>query len=342
MAESKLGVAVVGYGYWGPNLVRNFTLNADAEVRWVCDQDATRLELARSQHPGIGITANLNEVLGDNGVDIVAVATPVSTHFEIARQALESGRHVFIEKPMTHTTEQSERLIELSEAKGLVVMVDHTFIYTGAVRKIKEIVSSGQLGNILYFDSVRVNLGLFQNDVNVVWDLAPHDLSIMDHIIGLKPRAVQSVGVAHARPGMENIGYITVFFHDNVIGHFHVNWLAPVKVRLILIGGDRKMLVFDDMEPSEKVKIYDKGITVDSDDREGKYQSLVRYRMGDMFAPYIDNTEALKLEVAHLVECINDRKKPITDGKTGLNVVRILEAAERSIRSGGEIISFES
>ncbi len=329
-------VAVIGLGYWGPNLVRNF-LGTDGIGGVIgCDKDAQRLANIKRRFPETELSDDYPDILRRDDVEIVAIATPVSSHFSLAKAALEAGKHCWVEKPFTATVAEAETLINLAEKKGLKIMVDHTFIYTGAVRKIKDLIDKGVLGDLYYFDSVRINLGLFQHDVNVVWDLAPHDLSIMDYLIDKRPVSVSAVGSCHIGNRLENIAYLTVNFDNDVIAHFHVNWLAPVKIRTVMIGGTKSMILYDDMENSEKVKVYDKGVEVKT--KEGVYQTLVQYRMGDMYAPKLDQTEALTIATQHFVDCIRENKVPITDGVAGLNVVRILEAADCSIKQQGKII----
>ncbi|KAA3646304.1 MAG: gfo/Idh/MocA family oxidoreductase [Chloroflexi bacterium] len=329
-----LNIAVIGYGYWGPNIVRNFVEAPGANVLAVCDQDEARLEQAQSRYPGITTTMNPEDLINNDAIDAVAVVTPVATHYDLALKALQSSKHVLVEKPMTATVEQGETLVQEAQQRGLTLMVDHTFVYTGAVRKIQELVNSGELGDVYYYDSTRINLGLFQHDVNVLWDLAVHDLTIMDYVLAEKPIAVSATGISHVAGEPENVAYLTLFFENNMIAHINVNWLAPVKVRSMLIGGSKKMIVFDDLEPSEKLKIYDKGITV-SDAPESVYEMLIGYRAGDMWAPKIERSEALRVEALHFVECIQDNKTPLTDGKAGLRVVRILEAANQSMQQQG-------
>lgn len=337
-----IGVGVIGYGYWGPNLVRNFAEAPGSQVLAVCDLRPERLALARSRYPAIETTTDYREVLANGRVDAIAIATPVSTHFDLAMQALRAGRHVLVEKPLTATSEQAARLIEEAAARRRVLMVDHTFVYTGAVRKIRELVADNELGDIYYYDSVRVNLGLFQHDVSVIWDLAVHDISIMDYVLTSRPRAVSATGMSHVPGEPENIAYLTLFFDGRLIAHIHVNWLAPVKVRRTLIGGSRKMIVYDDLEPSEKVKVYDKGITVNKDDAESVYEMLIGYRTGDMWAPQLDGTEALQTETLHLLHCIEHCAHPVTDGEMGLRVVRILEAATQSIAAQGRLVELDT
>jgi len=327
-------IAVIGLGYWGPNLVRNFIAARGVEEVGCFDVDLGRLQWVKKVYPNVRPFSSFQEVLMSD-MDAVVVATPVSTHFPLGWQALEHGKHLLLEKPMAATVEECEKLIELAAKKNRLLMVDHTFVYTGAVRKIKEMVAQGLIGDVYYFDSVRINLGLFQHDVNVLWDLASHDLSIMNHVLEHQPRGVSAVGVDHFN-GIEDVAYLAVHFDAELIAHFHVNWLAPVKIRRILIGGSKKMIVYDDMEPSEKVKVYDKGVEVTT--REGIYSTLVQYRTGDMFAPKLDPTEALSLLAQEFVDAIHTSRPPLTDGQMGLSVVRILEAAERSMKNKGQLV----
>ncbi len=332
-------VGVIGLGYWGPNLVRNFMMQPDVEKVTACDQRVERLQFIKNKFPSAQLTENPMEVIkGD--VDIIVIATPVYTHFELAKQSLEAGKHIWVEKPFTSTTAEAEELIEIAEKKNLKIFVDHTFIYTGAVRKIKELVSKGELGKILYFDSERINLGLFQRDVNVVWDLAPHDLSIMNYVLGdHKIEAVSSNGIANYN-GKENIAHLSIYFEDNCFAHFHVNWTSPVKIRRMIVGGDKKMLVFDDMENFEKIKVYDSGVEFKT--QESIHEALVQYRIGDMFSPKINQTEALALGAREFIDAINENRKPLTDGVDGLNVVRILEASSESLKNRGKMIYFSN
>lgn len=329
-----IGIAVVGYGYWGPNLVRNFSVIDGAKVVAVVDQRPDRRETVERVYPTVRTYAEVDAMLQDTDVDAVVIATPVSSHFPLSMQALEAGKHVLVEKPMTSTVAEGERLVAEAGARGLTLMVDHTFIYTSAVRKIRELVSEGQLGELYYYDSVRVNLGLFQHDVSVLWDLAVHDLSIMDYLIGQTPIKVAATGIAHIEDQPVNMAYLTCFFEGSTIAHFHVNWLAPVKVRETLICGSERMVVFDDLEASEKVKVYDKGIVLGDPDQIG-FEPRVGYRTGDMWAPRLDTTEALQVEAEHFVECIDTGQRPDSDGDAGLRVVRILEAATKSLEAQG-------
>jgi predicted dehydrogenase len=334
-------IGVIGYGYWGPNLVRNFSEVVGAHVVAVSDLQPQRLALLNGRYPALWTATDPREVIHHAEVDAVIIVTPVSTHYDLALQALKAGKHVLVEKPLAETSEQSIRLIEEASQRNRVLMVDHTFVYTGAVRKIQDLVANNGLGDIYYYDSVRVNLGLFQHDVNVIWDLAVHDLSIMDYVLPLQPWAVSAVGMSHIPREPEDVAYITLFFGGNLIAHIHVNWLAPVKVRRTLIGASRKMILYDDLEPSEKVKVYDKGITVDNHS-DGVYQMLIGYRTGDMWAPQLDMTEALRIEALHFVRCIEEGECPTTDGEAGLRVVRILEAATRSMAAQGRLVELDT
>ncbi|WP_201277940.1 Gfo/Idh/MocA family protein [Scytonema millei] len=336
-AIHTINIGVIGYGYWGPNLVRTFADLPGAKVVAVSDFKIERLAKVQSRYPAVKVTTDSQDLLADPKIDAIAIATPVSTHYDLALAALQAGKHVLVEKPMTVSSEQAIRLIEEAQRRNLVLMVDHTFVYTGAVRKMQELVASKAIGDVYYYDSVRVNLGLFQHDVNVIWDLAVHDLSIMDYVLQAKPTAVSATGMSHIPGEPENIAYLTLFFDNSAIAHIHVNWLAPVKVRRTLLGGSQKMICYDDLEPSEKIKVYDKGITVNGSP-ENVYQMLVGYRTGDMWSPKLDMTEALQTEALHFVDCIQQGKRPITDGEAGLRVVRILEAATQSIKQQGQLV----
>ncbi len=332
-------VGVIGLGYWGPNLVRNFMAQPDVEKVTACDKRTDRLQFIKNKFPSAYLSENPGEVINGDS-DIIVIATPVYTHFDLAKQSLEAGKHIWVEKPFTATTAEGEALIEIADKKGLKIFVDHTFIYTGAVRKMKELVSRGELGKILYFDSERINLGLFQRDVNVVWDLAPHDLSIMNYVLGdNKIEAVSSNGIANFN-GKENIAHLSIYFEDNCFAHFHVNWTSPVKIRRMIVGGDRKMLVFDDMENFEKIKVYDSG--VDFKTQESIHEALVQYRIGDMFSPKVNQTEALALGAREFIDAINENRNPLTDGIDGLKVVKILEASSESLKNRGKMIYFSN
>jgi predicted dehydrogenase len=339
--RNYINIGIIGYGYWGPNLVRNFSDISEARVKVVSDFKSELLAKVQVRYPSVQTTTNCQDIFNDPGVDAVVIATPVSTHFDLALAALKAGKHVMVEKPITTTSEQAIRLIEEAEKRNLVLMVDHTFVYTSAVRKIHDLIVSNALGDIYYYDSVRVNLGLFQRDVNVVWDLAVHDLSILNYILPSQPHAVSATGVSHVPGGPENIAYLTLFFANNLIAHINVNWLAPVKVRRTLIGGSQRMIVYDDLEPSEKIKIYDKGITLNGNP-ESVYQMLIGYRAGDMWSPKLEITEALQTEGLHFIDCIQQGDRPITDGKAGLQIVKILEAATQSMGKKGQLVELNS
>jgi predicted dehydrogenase len=330
-------IGVIGYGYWGPNLVRNFVESNQAQVTAISDLQPERLTTARLRYPATRATASFQELLDDPEIDAVVIATPVFSHFDLACKALSAGKHVLVEKPMTASSEQAARLVDLAASKRLVLMVDHTFVYTSAVRKMRELVDAGDLGQIYYYDSVRINLGLFQTDVNVIWDLAVHDLSILNYVLPCHPVAVSATGMSHVPGEAENIAYLTLFFDTNLLAHVHVNWLAPVKIRRTLIGGSRKMIVYDELEGSEKLKVYDKGINV-SDQAEKLYQMKINYRAGDMWAPQLDNTEALRVEALEFIRCVESGTRPLTDGEAGLRVVRILEAATTSLARRGALV----
>jgi predicted dehydrogenase len=334
-SRDVLRVGVIGYGYWGPNIVRNFQGHEKADVVAVCDKNPKSLSRVRRSHPEVPVTSDQMEVLTSTQVDVVAVVTPVWTHFELAKLALENGKHVFVEKPFTSTTAQAEQLIELAERKNLKIMVDHTFLFTGAVKRIKQFVDDGTLGALYYYDSTRVNLGLFQHDCNVIWDLAPHDLSIMDHLIASQPEAIVATGANHLN-GHADVAFLTIYYPNNLIAHINVNWLSPVKVRTTLLGGEKKMLVWNDLEADEKVKLYDRGVQMMSG--EAVYQQLVRYRTGDMWSPNIEQIEALKVEASYFIDCIRNDKRPFNDGRAGLRIVRMLEAADESLRHKGKVV----
>jgi predicted dehydrogenase len=335
-------IGVIGYGYWGPNIVRNFHTHEGAEVSMVCDKNPKTQERLRKAHPSMAFSTDENEILKSPSIDLVAVVTPVWTHYELAKKALENGKHVFVEKPFTCSVAQAEELVELADKKNLKIMVDHTFLFTGAVKKIRQLIDEGSMGDLYYYDSLRVNLGLFQHDVNVIWDLAPHDLSIMDYVIGEKPDAVVATGESHLN-NIEDVAFITVYFPKKIIAHVNVNWLSPVKVRTTLIGGEKKMLVWNDLEADEKIKIYDKGVSMSNAANPanpgGLHKLLVSYRSGDMWAPQVEQIEALRAETAYFLQCIQENKTPFNDGVAGLRVVRILEAADKSVRKRGEVVS---
>lgn len=334
LKQQKIGIAVIGVGYWGPNLVRNFNSIESAEVVGVADLDPSKLEKISRTYPGIKTSDDFNQLLADPRVDAVAIATPVHTHYPLTMAALRAGKHVLVEKPIAETSEQARAMVQEAKRADLILMVDHTFIYTPAIQKIKELIDTNDIGDIYYYDSTRINLGLFQGDINVVWDLAIHDLSIIQYIFPFDPVAVSAIGTSHVAGQPENMAYLSLFFENSCIAHVNVNWLAPVKVRQTLIGGSRKMIVYNDLEASEKIKVYDKGITC-APSAEDMQQLRVGYRAGDMWAPHLAATEALQTEAKHFVDCICSGRTPISDGIAGLRLVEILEAASQSMQQRG-------
>ncbi len=330
-----LTFGVIGYGYWGPNIVRNLHAVGNARVAAVCDKLPANLERAKKAYPAVHVTTLADDILLSPDIDAVAVITPVWTHYELAKKALLNGKHVFVEKPFASTSRQAEELVELADKLGLTIMVDHTFLFTGSVKKIRQLMDENALGKLYYYDSMRVNLGLLQHDVDVLWDLAPHDLSIVDYLINQPVEGVVATGSSHVN-GHVDVAFMTLYYPDNVIAHINVNWLSPVKVRMTLIGGEKKMLVWNDMVADEKIRVYDKGVNVTN--REGLYDLMVSYRSGDMWAPRIEATEALKAELEYFVECVLGGKRPFNDGQAGLRVVRMLEAADESLKRKGEVV----
>jgi len=330
-----MNFGVIGYGYWGPNVVRNLASLEGSEVLAIADRSPIARKRAQKAYPGIKVTPDAAEVISSPKIDAVAVITPVWTHYELAKAALENGKHVFVEKPFTSTAAQGEELISLALQKNLKIMVDHTFLFTGAVKKISQLLDEGTLGKLYYYDSTRINLGLFQHDINVLWDLAPHDLSIMDYLIKASPEAIVATGQKHLN-GCEDVAYMTLYFPDKVIAHINVNWLSPVKVRTTLIGGEKRMLVWNDLEADEKVKVYDRGVDITS--REGVYELLVNYRSGDMWAPQLEQVEALRQELTYFVDCISSGQEPFNNGCAGLRVVNMLEAASESLSKSGALV----
>jgi predicted dehydrogenase len=326
---------VIGYGYWGPNIVRNLVGLEDSHVLGIADLDPACRQRAQKAHPTIPVTANACELIASTKIDAIAIISPAWTHYELAKAALKNGKHVFVEKPFTSNAAQGEELINLAQRRNLRIMVDHTFLFTGAVRKIEELVKEGTLGNLYYYDSTRVNLGNFQHDVNVLWDLAPHDLSIMDHLIKATPEAIVATGEKHLNDH-EDVAFMTLYFPDKIIAHINVNWLSPVKVRTTLIGGEKRMLVWNDLEADEKVKVYDKGAEATS--REGFYNLFVNYRSGNMWAPRLEQVEALRQEMSYFVDCITSGQDPFNDGCAGLRVVKMLEAASQSLSKRGSLV----
>jgi predicted dehydrogenase len=330
-----MNFGVIGYGYWGPNVVRNLTSLEDSQVLAIAEMSPTARRRAQKAYPGINVTRDASDVFLSAKIDAVAVVTPVWTHYELAKAALENGKHVFVEKPFTSNAAQAEELINLASKKNLKIMVDHTFLFTGAVKKIWQLLEEGTLGRLYYYDATRVNLGLFQHDINVLWDLAPHDLSIMDHLIKASPEAIVATGQKHLN-GYEDVAYMTLYFPEKVIAHINVNWLSPVKVRTTLIGGEKRMLVWNDLEADEKVKVYDRGVDITS--REGVYELLVNYRSGDMWAPQLEQVEALRQELSYFVDCISNGQELLNDGYAGLRVVKMLEAASESLSKRGALV----
>ena len=327
-------IGLIGYGYWGPNLARNFNANPDLELSYICDCSQDRLKAASALYKLTKFVSDPEALFRDTDLDAIAVATPVSTHFDLARRALESGKDVWLEKPMTEKVEQAEELIEVAEKNRKVLHVDHTFVYTGAVRKIKELIDKGELGDLIYYDSTRVNLGLFQQDVNVIWDLAPHDISIMDYLMPFKKMAVSATGSKFYGNGIVPKALLTIYMENNIVGHINVSWVSPVKIRQTLIGGTAKMVLYDDNQPSEKIKVYDKGVQL-FETKEDLYHLKVQYRVGDMWAPKVSDHEALGMQTKHFAECLKTRQKPLTDGRAGLEVVKILVASQKSLKGRG-------
>jgi predicted dehydrogenase len=333
--ETLVKFGVIGYGYWGPNVVRNLDQLDGSVMVAVCDKSPAARKRIHKAYPHVKVVSETAELVSSTEIDAVAIVTPVWTHYELTKAALENGKHVFVEKPFTSDSGQAEELINLAAKKNLKIMVDHTFLFTGAVKKIGQLLDEGALGKIYYYDSTRVNLGLFQHDINVIWDLAPHDLSIIDHLIKETPEAVSATGQTHLN-GHEDVAFITVYFPNKIIAHINVNWLSPVKVRTTLIGGEKKMLVWNDLEADEKIKVYDKGVHISS--REGLYNLLVNYRSGDMWAPQVEQVEALKQELAYFIDCVSNNRTPSNDGAAGLRIVKLLEAANQSVSKRGELV----
>jgi predicted dehydrogenase len=332
---TPLRIGIVGLGYWGPNLLRNFATCEGGQLRVACDLDERRFRKLAAQYPAVKFTTDPRDIFENPELDAVAVATPVHTHYALAKQALEAGKHVVVEKPLTSRVDQAEELLAIAGQKGLVVMVDHVFVYSPPVVKIKEIVDSGRLGKLFFIDSVRINLGLFQHDINVVWDLAPHDLSIVDFLIGRLPKTLSAFGATHTNSDIEDVAYLNLDFGDGLIASFHVNWLSPVKVRSMIIGGSDQSLIYNDLDQSEKIKVYNRGISLQPADEQQKRQLMIGYRSGDVWSPNIGNEEPLGRMVAHFLDCIRQGKEPISGGTAGLRIVKILDAAQRSIKAQG-------
>lgn len=331
-----LRVGLIGYGYWGPNLARNFNAHPSCQLACIADMSEERRKQAAAAFPHARIVGE-GDITAADDLDVIVIATPVFTHYPLAKAALEHGKHVWVEKPMTSNKAQAQELTELAARQGRILMVDHTFLFTGAVRKMKSLIEEGELGDLYYYDSVRINLGIFQHDINVVWDLAPHDLSIMDYLLGPKAEAISAQGRGHFDTGLEDVAYVTVFYPDNLIAHFHVNWLSPVKIRRTVVGGSKKMLLWDDLDREEQIKIYNKGMDVET--REGIYRVLATPRHGDMYAPVVPVIEALRTEVTYFVECIEQGQQPFNGGAAGTRIVSMLEATDLSLKRNGAIVS---
>jgi predicted dehydrogenase len=335
----SIGIALIGFGYWGPNLARNFSIQKGGRLCWIAETDQVRLDSARLHYPSVRVTADHREILNDPEVGLVLIATPVSTHFPLVRECLEAGKDVLVAKPLALDYAQSEALVQLAEAKGRLLAVDHTYLYTGAVAKMHELIAGGEIGRLVYLDSVRVNLGLFQHDVNVLHDLAPHDLSILCHLVQEQPVTIQAMGSNHALSEVENQVYCHIEFENQATAHFHWNWLAPVKLRTMSVCGTKKMIIFDDNEASEKVKLYDKGVSIRQGDKDSLYKLIVDYRAGDMMAPRLDRQEALAAEARDILRCVAQKQKPVSDGRFALRVMKLLDAAQESLRHGGKRVS---
>jgi predicted dehydrogenase len=340
-AESPVRVAVVGFGYWGPNLARNFATTPEAELAAICDLRPSMLTIASQRFPQAKRTTSYAEILEDPSIDAVVIATPVSTHTELAIAALRADKHVLVSKPLAGTVDEAEQIVNEAEECRKVLLVDHTFVYMGAVQKIAQLVESGEMGKLYYFDSVRVNLGLYQHDVSVLWDLAVHDLSIIGCCVRMDPIAVSCIGVRHVPGHPEDVAYLTVLYPDDFVAHVHVNWLSPVKIRRTLLGGSRKMILFDDLDPVEKIKVYDRGLKLPSP-AENAAGPIAYRRTGDVWSPQLDMTEPLKVEASHFVRCIRGEEEPRTNGRQALQIVEILEAAEKSMRSSGQSVPLTS
>jgi predicted dehydrogenase len=329
-----INLGVIGCGYWGPNLIRNFHSFPDVNMMMAADLNEEKLLHLKESYPNLVTTTNYLDIVNSPEIDAIAIATPVLTHYGIALEALNNKKHVFVEKPLSTSKQEVEDLITVSEKNNLVLMVGHIFAFNAAIKKIKEIIDSGELGEIYYISCQRLNLGLFQQDINVIWDLAPHDISIILHLLGKEPKKVSASGASHINPNIEDVGFITMEFENNLIAYIHTSWLDPNKIRKMTIVGSKKMLVFDDVEPSEKIKIYSKGVDAPQHyDTFGEFQYTYHY--GDIIIPMIKNTEPLKTELEHFRDCIINKRNPVTDGKAGLQVVKILEACQESLKNDG-------
>jgi predicted dehydrogenase len=335
---NPLAVAVVGCGYWGPNLIRNFCENPRTRVVALADLCEERLRALARRCDDAYLTTRVEDILRDSAVEAVAIATPISTHYALADAALAAGKHVLLAKPLASSSAEADALLNFAREEGLTLMVDHTFVYTGVVRKMRELMDEGALGELYYFDSVRVNLGLFQQDVDVIWDLAAHDFSILAHLLDMEPLAISAQSACHSCSGLADVAYITIRYPNDFIAHCHINWLSPVKIRQTLLGGSQRMLVWDDLAADEKLKVYDRGITFPPQDGSLRHDARVDYRIGDAWIPQVDRREALATEVDHFLDCIGDRRTPITGAESGRGVVRLLEAASISLAKGGDMV----
>jgi predicted dehydrogenase len=345
--NKPVGIGVVGFGYWGPKLLRNLFNAETTHPLGVCELNPERRQAAQHSNPNLAVVSDLEELLAIDGLEAVAIATPVSSHFELALAALKRGMHVLVTKPFTHRSEDAVTLVRTARERGRVIFVDHTFLFTSAVRKLRDLVAGGELGDLLYYDSIRINLGLFQSDVDVIWDLAPHDFSILDHVVPKRPVRVAAVAASHSPSGLADVAYVTLEYGDGLLAHFHLNWLAPMKVRQILIGGSRRMVQFNDIVPDEKIRIYDRGIesglspTQTPDDRDGRYQARISYRTGDMHAPWLDRTEALFAECRAFGNAVRGGELSAGDPEAGVRVVLMLEAATRSLAESGRFVPID-
>lgn len=339
MTNRKVNLAIVGLGYWGPNLVRNFSEVENCKVVAACDLDQKKLKPIVKKYPTIEITTRYEELVSSPDVDAIALATPVITHYELAKQALERRKHVLVEKPLCANVKEAKSLVEIAQHNNKILMVEHTFLYTSSVQKTQELIRKGELGKLHYFDSVRINLGLFRPDVDVIWDLAPHDISIANYLIGEEPTSVSALGKDLDNNNIACIAYIILRYRRDIIAHIHVSWLSPVKIRRIIIGGSKKMIIYDDVEPTEKIKVYDRGIQFDYS-KENPLQPT--YRLGDIYIPRLEQKEPLLVEAEHFIDCILTNKKPLTDALFGLSVVKVLEACNISLREGGREVTLRS
>jgi len=333
-------VGVIGCGYWGPNLLRNLSQLPVSRVKYCCDLDDARLSHMKTLYPQVSVTKRFEDLIEDEEVKAIAIATPVSTHYPIAKACLQGGKHVLIEKPLAASIAEAEDLNRIAKAGNVVLFAGHTFIYNAAVQKMKDLVESGELGETFYVSSIRVNLGLFQEDINVIWDLAPHDISILNYIFGRDPVTVSTFARSYIRPGIEDVAFITLQYPKGVVAHIHVSWLDPCKIRRTTLVGSKKMLVYDDTSTLEKIRVYDKGVTIQPHyDTFGEFQ--LAYRFGDIIVPKINDVEPLKVECLHFMECVRNGGVPKSDGTSGLSVVKVVERACESAKLGGAPLALE-